>query len=366
MVAYFRRNIYLKLALKIRTEINDNRGLTDSYYNLSEYYKTRDINLSNKYALLTYQYSSKLNFVDIRLGALKLLIQNSNGNQSKKYSLLYLHINDSITKVRQKSKNQFAKIKYDSKKAKDENLKLKTQKAENTLQLELHKNRTLILFFIVIIILITSGFLYYYLFTKSKREKVKTSYDTETRISTKLHDELANDVYQVIAFTETQDLSSANNKEILLTNLDTIYSRTRNISKENSTIETGTPFLYNLKEMISGYNTNSINIIINGIDTINWSTLENTKKITVYRVLQELLVNMKKHSKCSIVVLSFKKNKNNLHIDYTDNGVGVTFDKIKMKNGLENIENRIQAINGTVAFDTKFDKGFKVTIKFPA
>jgi hypothetical protein len=37
-------------------------------------------------------------------------------------------------------------------------------------------------------------------------------------------------------------------KEILLNNLDTIYSRTRNISKENSIVETGTYFLSNLKK----------------------------------------------------------------------------------------------------------------------
>jgi tetratricopeptide (TPR) repeat protein/two-component sensor histidine kinase len=356
---------YLTQSLKIRLKTNQERGLIGNYFNVSQFYKKNNLNLATHYANLGYEKATKVNCVDDRLECLKLLIQNSSGNQSKKYSLLYLHINDSITKIRQKSKNQFAKIKYDSTKEKDENLKLKTQKAENALQLELQKNKTLFLYFIVVIILAIAAFLYYYLIAKSKREKVKTSYDTEIRISKKLHDELANDVYQTIAFTETRDLSSANNKEILLNNLDTIYSRTRNISIENSTIETGTSFLSNMKEMISGFNTNSINVLINGLDTINWSSLENTKKITVHRVVQELLVNMKKHSKCSVVVLSFKKNKKNLHIDYSDNGIGVPFDKIKMKNGLKNIEYRIQAIKGTVSFDTKTDKGFKINIKFP-
>jgi hypothetical protein len=40
--------------------------------------------------------------------------------------LQYLHINDSIKKVRQQAKNQFAKIKYDFKE-KDENIELKAQ-----------------------------------------------------------------------------------------------------------------------------------------------------------------------------------------------------------------------------------------------
>jgi signal transduction histidine kinase len=353
---------HLNLALKIRQKIKDNRGLTDSYSNLSEYYKTRNVNLSNKYAQLAYQYSSKLNFVDFRLESLKLLIKNSDGILSKKYTLLYFHINDSITKVRQESKKQFAKIKYDSKKEKDENLKLK---AQTVLQQEQQNNRNLLLYFVVGIIITISILVGNFLVAKNKREKIKSSYDTEIRIAKKLHDELANDVFQTMAFAETQDLSTNQNKEILLTNLDTIYSRTRNISKENSTIETGPLFASNLKEMISGFNNNEVNVLINGIDTINWTTIDRNIKITIYRVIQELLVNMKKHSQCNLAVLTFKKNENEIQIDYSDNGVGATIEELNLKNGLQNVENRIQAIKGTVTFDTKSDKGFKVKISFP-
>ena len=89
------------------------------------------------------------------------------------------------------------------------------------------------------------------------------------------------------------------------------------------------------------------------------------KKITVYRVLQELLVNMKKHSSSSVVILSFKENDNQLEINYTDNGFGVTEEQLLSKNGLKNVENRIIAIKGNSTFDTTFESGFKVNIRFP-
>ena len=54
-------------------------------------------------------------------------------------------------------------------------------------------------------------------------------------------------------FVETQDLPTANNKEILVTNMDTIYTKTKNISKEKRSIETGILFISNLKEMMSGF-----------------------------------------------------------------------------------------------------------------
>jgi signal transduction histidine kinase len=353
---------YLNHSLKIRTQRKDDWGLISSYYNLSKFYQKNNPNLAIDYALIAYKKATKLNNIEGRLLSLKLLIELNTGNKSKEYSLEYLHINDSITKVRQKAKNQFAKIKYDSKKEKDENQKLKAQKI---LQLEHQKKRNLILYLVVGTITVISIFITNLLLARNKREKIKAAYNTEIRISKKLHDELANDVYHSMAFAETQDLSTTHNKEILISNLDTIYSRTRNISRENNAMETGPLFISDLKEMMSGFNTQEINVITNGMDSINWMALDSNKKIIIYRVIQELLVNMKKHSKCSLVVLTFKKTGNKLQIDYTDNGAGATLEQLNSKNGLQNVENRIQAIKGIITFDTKSNKGFKVQFIIP-
>jgi signal transduction histidine kinase len=356
---------YLNKALAINKKLNYDFGMATSYLNFSEFYKNSNPKLAADYARLAYKKATKVNTVDDRLKALALLIQSSNGSQSKNYSNAYLRINDSINKVRQKAKNQFAKIKYDSKKEREENLILKTQKAENALQLEKEKNRNLLLLFFIAIGILGTAFVIYFLNVRNKRQKIKSTYDTETRISKKLHDELANDVYHTMAFAETQNLASSQNKEQLLNHLETIYTRTRNISKENSSIETGIHFLSHLKEMMASFNTDEVNILVNGLDTFNWDLLENNKKITVYRVIQELLVNMKKHSKCSLVVLNFKKNEKKLQVDYSDNGLGADFDKINLKNGLQNVENRILSIKGTITFDIKSEKGFKVSFIFP-
>ena len=353
---------YLNRSLKIRKELNDDRGIIWGYYHFFEYYKKSNPNLALKYLLFSYEKATKVNNFDDRLKCLELLIKNTPSDQSKQYSLQYLHINDSVNKARQKMKNQFAKIKYDSKKEKDENIKLKEQKI---LLLEQEKNKNLLFYFIVTIGFLTTLFITYFLVAKNKREKIQTSYNTEIRIAKKLHDELANDVYHAMTFAETQDLSTSQNKEILLTNLDTIYSRTRNISKENSTIETGSNFISTLKELIASFNTNEVNILVNGIDSIPWTKIENNKKIIIYRVLQELLVNMKKHSQCNLAVITFKKNEDKLQIDYTDNGLGAVLDKKNKRNGLQNVENRILSINGTINFDTKSHKGFKTSFALP-
>ena len=116
--------------------------------------------------------------------------------------------------------------------------------------------------------------------------------------------------------------------------------------------------------MLSTYNSDSTNVIITNIEKVNWDAIEDLKKIAIQRVLQELMVNMKKHSQAQLVVLKFENTQKTLLINYKDNGKGCEKSKIT-KNGLQNMENRILAIKGTITFETEPNKGFKVNITMP-
>jgi signal transduction histidine kinase len=358
---------YFLKGLSFREKENDDIGLINSYAYLANFYKTsgNNIPLAKKYALKSHQQATKMGMAEERLIALELLATTSYGASSSDYLNAYFKLNDSIVKVKQKNKNQFAKMRYDFSQQLEQNQLLKTQEVEKNLKLANSQNQILILLFLGVI---SIGFVFFrlnYLKQKSKKEILQEGYNTETRISKQLHDELANDVYHAMTFAETQPLDDENNKETLLNNLDTIYKRTRNISRENSVIDTGPNFENHLKELMVNFSSNEVNILINGIDSIPFSVLENNKKIIIYRVLQELLVNMKKHSQCSIVVLSFKKIDRQIQIDYSDNGAGTATDKITLKNGLLNMENRVASINGTLNFVTVSGKGFKASFTVP-
>lgn len=360
---------YLNQALQIRKEIKNKSGIGISNLHIASYYdENKAPTLAKKHALEAYKKFSEIDNIDNidnKLSSLKLLIKNSSDQELKKYSILYIDLVDSIFEVRQKAKNQFARIKYDSKREKEENLKLKTHKVENELKLERQKSRNIISYIIIILSLCLILILYYYLTSKANREKIEAAYNSETRISKKLHDELANDIYHTMAFAENRNLSLAENREQLLHNLDTIYARTRDISKENAIILTDENYISSFKEMISRFNTPNINLLINGLDTISWDEVDKVKKTAIYRAIQELLVNMKKHSDASLVAIVFKESKRNIIINYTDNGKGIDVNKMILKNGLHNIENRILAIKGVIDIDSGLGKGFKVFIKLP-
>lgn len=353
---------YLIQSIKINKQIKNEKLLILNYINLSKYYQKINTTLSENYARIAYEKATRTKMVDERLQILKLLIQTSTGNQSKKHALDYIRINDSLTKARQIAKNQFAKMKYDSKKEKSENQKLK---AEKLLQLKKEKNEIITLFCLGGIGIVSTLLFINFLICKNKREKIQTSIDTETRISKKIHDEIANDVFNTIAFAETKDLSFNKNKEILLSNLDSIYTTTRDISRENNSLLKESQFKLELEDMITRFNSNDVNIIVKDLDNIDWNALNNIKKTIVYRVLLELLVNMKKHSKSSLTVLTFNYNKNNLEINYCDNGDGAILDKIISGNGIQNIKNRILDSEGNITFETEPNKGFKTNFIIP-
>lgn len=368
--AYFKKGLLdkglslMEESLKMRNSDNDTYGSIQSNLHLAEYYAKINPEKSNQYALNAYQAATISNSIDERLKALSFLISNDSDIDDTKYAQKFVFLNDSIIKIRNNFKNKFAKIKYDSKKEKDENQKLRLEKVENQFALE-KSEKEKILFLSGFIIL---GLILFFVNKNHKNKtqiiKLETAYDTETRIAKNIHDELANDVFHAITFTQTQSLTNEDTKEDLIHKLDHIYSRVRGISRENNDIDTGPNYWKNLKETLSTYNTDDINISINGIDKISWDTIDDIKKISIYRVLQELMVNMKKHSQASIVFLKFETIANSIVINYSDYGKGCEKEQI-IKNGLQNMENRILAIKGTITFDTEPDKGFKVKITLP-
>lgn len=368
--AYFKKGMdekglnLMNEGLQIRNEIKDTYGSIESYLHLADYYAKKNLQKSDENALLAYNTATKLNSVDERLEALQILISNNHSAQDSRYVQKYFTLNDSIIKVRNNFKNKFAKIKYDAKKEKDENAKLRLEKAENLLALQKAKYLRIVFVIVFIFLVILIAILIRYFKNKNKAIEFKTSYNTETRIAKKIHDELANDVFHVIAFAESQPLSTESTKENLLQKLDDIYGRVRGISKENNRIDTGITFTKSIKEMLSTYNTRERNIMVTNLESINWENIDDVKKIAISRILQELMVNMKKHSKANLVVIKFDSDQKSILINYTDNGQGC--EKANMvKNGLQNMESRIQAVKGTIDFDTEPDKGFRAKLTMP-
>lgn len=76
-------------------------------------------------------------------------------------------------------------------------------------------------------------------------------------------------------------------------------------------------------------------------------------EISLYRISQELLSNMVKHSSATEAVISFTGFENEIVITIEDNGIGYRLEKFKNSegNGWRNIHSRLNLIKGSIEFD---------------
>ena len=94
--------------------------------------------------------------------------------------------------------------------------------------------------------------------------------------------------------------------------------------------------------------------------------LENSVEIVVYRIVQELINNAVKHSEASkIIVQVMRHNEEHINITVEDNGKGFNFDEMKTKNsaGLQNIQSRVNYLNGKMDIQSEVGKGTSVYIE---
>ncbi|PWG04601.1 sensor histidine kinase [Polaribacter aquimarinus] len=88
-------------------------------------------------------------------------------------------------------------------------------------------------------------------------------------------------------------------------------------------------------------------------------------EITIYRIVQELINNIIKHSKATEVSVQIFNANNTIILIVEDNGVGFAKGKSKKGIGLLNISSRLDMVNGDVNFEPSPKSGTLVTIKIP-
>ena len=368
--AFFKQNETAGLdkmleALKTREKNQDTEGVFLSNLHLSEYYGIKDFTKAKQFALKAYTIAKDINNPNFILESLAHLMNYSSGNELKKYSNEYLSVETALTKTRLHFKRKFDEISKRTKLNEAEARRLNEAK-DRALILQISSDHNKLLLVSLVFTIFSSLLVYFLVKSKHKRERFMEAYVTETRIAKKVHDEIANEIYGTINYLSSNTEIPNTNKEKLISKLDDIYLMTRNISRETNNINTGYEYPEHLKMMLNSYANTTVNIIIKGISDIDWNTIDPIRKIATYRSLQELMVNMKKHSQATLVVIDFTIKNKKFKVSYTDNGIGASKEKLFSKNGLLNIESRMTSIDGSIIFDTEANKGFHITLTYPA
>lgn len=347
----------LFVALKIREKEKDLWGQNASHAHLAEYFWEKNPEKSIYHSRKMFEIAKQLDSPDDQLEALQKLIALEPSEKSKFYFSKYQKINDSLQTARSKAKNQFALIRYETEKEKTEN-------AQNKIKI-LNRNIALLLLFSTIII---SIFWYRKRKKQTEREKELLKQEkeievknTQLKFSKKVHDVVANGLYQTMV--EIQNIDNLP-KENILDKLENLYEKSRDISNENPQEKT-LNFSEKISEMLSSFSCEEIKVLIIGNSENYWKLLSEISKKELFYILRELMVNMKKHSLATAVVLKFEINNNIFSVKYTDNGVGINDFEKKYGSGIQNTENRIAKINGDINFEKNPKGGLIVNMNIP-
>jgi two-component system, NarL family, sensor kinase len=91
--------------------------------------------------------------------------------------------------------------------------------------------------------------------------------------------------------------------------------------------------------------------------------LKRNIELSLFRITQELLNNVIKHSGATHVAVQLFKNKNQLILIVEDDGKGFESERKKEGHGLMNIQSRLRTIHGQVNYEASSNAGTTVTIR---
>jgi signal transduction histidine kinase len=110
--------------------------------------------------------------------------------------------------------------------------------------------------------------------------------------------------------------------------------------------------------------SHNINIVFNSnLDDRRYSY---NIEVVFYRVICELITNSLKHASAKRITIDLFEDKDELILEYIDDGIGFSPEKIEMTSqgmGLANLKSRINSLNGSSQIISRKGKGVCFTIK---
>lgn len=99
---------------------------------------------------------------------------------------------------------------------------------------------------------------------------------------------------------------------------------------------------------------------------LDWANhIPDEVKLNIYRIVQEQLNNIHKHSRASEISIILGSNKNRVWLRTKDNGMGFNQNRVSRGIGLHNIRRRVKVFDGDITINTAPKKGCEILIDIP-
>lgn len=206
---------------------------------------------------------------------------------------------------------------------------------------------------------------------KYKHVLLDTLETERKRISIEIHDWIGRHMSTMIhSLDYILKLNDSGSREDLPTNLKALQSHCQNAAIEMRAIMNAIhPYLIDRVGLISALESYITsferlnNIKVYALYQDRSLRVKKKDEIIIYRIIQEALTNVTKHSSATEIDIDFTVSHDTLKIEVTDNG-GST-GEFTLGNGLWGMKERANLIGGDIIF-TRSDSGFRVVLTVPA
>jgi two-component system sensor histidine kinase UhpB len=124
-------------------------------------------------------------------------------------------------------------------------------------------------------------------------------------------------------------------------------------------------FVAALHELIDTWRLRHENVVVETTIDGEFSGLAESVQLTLYRVLQESLTNISRHSRADQVSIVVMDKPNQLMLSVSDNGQGFQAERHPQRFGLAGIRERVDSIDGQLEIVTGEQQGVRVEVVIP-
>lgn len=369
-------------ALKIRDSIEHTSGKINNIVHLGEYYlKLEDTSTAICYFNEAKSLSEKNKGNTGHLLKSLLFLARLDKEHSSQYLLQHIKISDSLQVSQRSVQNRFASIRFETNEFIKKNKQLNSQ--QNWMLIgSIGGFLVLVLLYIIRVQTIRNSKLklekqqqianeeIYNLMITSQKKLEQGKLTEKKRISKELHDNILSKFFGIRINLELlnsrADEKAQRKRNEFLDQLKSIESELRNISHElNEDFIPDVSFVDIIQDLIKKQERiGNYTISVSFDEDIVWEKINNKVKIHLYRILQEALHNINKHSRAAKVLVAFEKTDGVIDMTIKDNGVGFDPAKVKKGIGLSNIAARVNEMKGDFSIFS-VNEGTRLVIKIP-
>lgn len=373
---------YHQKAIEIDSTFNNKKLLGDSYCNLGGVYeKKQDFKKAEAYYFKSLEMCRVADYkmgVKNALEALSTLaFQQGNAKDAYAYLQQSLNVKDSL--INETSEKRIAEMQtlFETENKKQQIIKQKLAISR--------RNISLIILGSIFIMSLISYYQWYVRYKlkqerklqqeliKEEERRTKAILESEENERQRLARELHDGVGQLLSVTKLNlsSIATAEHNEKLNDSINILDDSIKEIRNISHNMVPDVLQRLGLQQAIEDF---SIKIeqakkveVHNEINGFNESSLNNTEKLMLFRIIQEAVNNALKYGKANNILIQLSADNHEITLLIEDDGIGFNIEEIKQNGGigLKNMQLRTEILKGKFEIDSSPHHGTTIIIEIP-